>query len=190
MIDDVDGLYSSRDGLRLPKSLCQTEPLKTVSWHSDVPTLRREGIPHTFKTISHVAIIANEWRTLDKNVSAVEDRGICLLFEPTPLKIHAQTGSWFWDQEIFDFIGERLHLLPELSMRLYCQLWELKEAGINWRSFALQRSLSGTTRQPSEEPPKIVLETSSDRAPGRGVSTSASAVLLVVSCRHHGGTGG
>ena len=50
-------------------------------------------------------------------------------------------------------------------MRLYRQLWELKEAGINWRSYALQRSLSGTTRRPTEDPPKIVLENSPPQEP-------------------------
>ncbi len=144
VIDDVDALYSSCGGLRLLKCLCQTEPLKTVSWHSEVPTLKREGIPREFTTISRVAIVANEWKTLNRNVGAVEDRGICVLLEPTPLEIHVRTGSWFWDQEIFDFIGERLHFFPALSMRLYRQLWELKEAGINWHSFALQRSVSRT----------------------------------------------
>ena len=145
MIDDVDGLYSSRDGLRLLKCLCQTEPLKAVSWHSDTPTLRRERIPRQFITTSRVAIIANEWKTLDGNVAAVEDRGIVIVFEPTALEVHVRTAAWFWDQEIFDFVGERLHLFGELSMRLYRQLWELKEAGINWRSVALARSLSGKT---------------------------------------------
>ena len=150
VIDDVDGLYSSREGLRLLKCLCQTEPLKTVAWHSDTPALKREGIPREFKTTSRVTIIANEWKTLDGNVAAVEDRGICIVFEPTSLEVHLRTGTWFWDQEIFDFIGQRLHLFPELSMRFYHQLWELKEAGINWRSFALKRALSGTARLVAE----------------------------------------
>ena len=145
VIDDVDGLYASHDGLRLLKSLCQSEPVKKMSWHSDVPTLRREGIPRVFHTTSRVVIIANEWRTLDRNVAAVEDRGICLTFEPTPLEVHTRTGTWFWDQEIFDFLGERLHLFEDLSMRLYRHLWELKTAGIDWRAFALGRILSGRT---------------------------------------------
>ena len=95
VIDDVDGLYCQREGLRLLKCLCQTEALKRVSWHSEVPALRRERIPREFTTMSHVAIIANEWRTLDRNVAAVEDRGICILFEPSPLEVHVRTGAGF-----------------------------------------------------------------------------------------------
>ncbi len=165
VIDDVDGLYASRDGLRLLKSLCQTELVKRVSWHSDAPTLRREGIPREFTTTSRVAIIANEWRTLDRNVGAVEDRGICVVFEPSAIEIHRQTGKWFWDQEIFDFVGKRLRLFPALSMRLYSQLWVLKTAGINWRSFALERAVKGVDRASSEKPPKIVLNASAPQKP-------------------------
>ena len=34
VIDDVDSLYSDRNGVRLLKCLCQTEETKTVAWHS------------------------------------------------------------------------------------------------------------------------------------------------------------
>jgi hypothetical protein len=33
--------------------------------------------------------------------------------------VHTRTAEWFWDQEIFDFLAERLHLLLEPSMRHY-----------------------------------------------------------------------
>src|SRR5262245_3468872 len=35
VIDDVDGLYADRGGIRLLKCLCQTEEEKSVAWHSD-----------------------------------------------------------------------------------------------------------------------------------------------------------
>src|SRR3954471_20779827 len=66
VIDDVDALYADRSGVRLLKCLCQTEEEKTVAWHSDARSLERQGIPREFVTRSRVAIIANDWRTLDK----------------------------------------------------------------------------------------------------------------------------
>src|ERR1700716_3659427 len=39
VLDDVDGWYAQRDGVRLLKSLTQSERIKTVSWHTDAPTL-------------------------------------------------------------------------------------------------------------------------------------------------------
>jgi len=35
VLDDVDGLYSNREGVRLLKCLTQTELQKSVSWHTD-----------------------------------------------------------------------------------------------------------------------------------------------------------
>ena len=137
VLDDLDGLYTSRDGIRLLKCLTQTDPQKCVSWHTDAATLAREQIPQQFQTTSRVAIIANEWQTLNRNVAALEDRGHVVRFEPSPLEVHERTARWFWDQEIFDFLGERLHLVREPSMRHYVATWELKRANLDWRSLVL-----------------------------------------------------
>lgn len=91
-----------------------------------------------------MVIIANEWRTLNDNVAAIEDRGHVLFFEPSALEVHVRTSRWFWDQELFDFIGERLHLIAKPSMRTYYLAAELKRAGMDWRRFVLGRCLSGS----------------------------------------------
>jgi hypothetical protein len=143
VLDDLDGLYASRDGIRLLKCLTQTEPQKSVSWHTDAATLGREEIPHEFRTTSRVAIITNEWKTLNRNVAALEDRGHLVIFQPTALEVHQRTAEWFWDQEIFDFVGERLHFIRQASMRHYLAAWELKQAGMDWQSLVLNRCLSG-----------------------------------------------
>ena len=143
VLDDVDGLYASREGIRLLKCLTQTELQRSVSWHTDAATLVREQIPQEFRTTSRVAIITNEWKTLHRNVAALQDRGHVVIFEPSSLEVHLRTAEWFWDQEIFDFIGERLHLMREASMRHYSAAWELKQAGIDWRRLVLSRCLSG-----------------------------------------------
>ncbi len=50
----------------------------------------KEGIPREFTTKSRVVIIANDWRTLDRNVAALQDRGHVLLFQPSPAEVHAR----------------------------------------------------------------------------------------------------
>ena len=82
-IDDVDGLYGDRSGIRLLKCLCQTEEEKAVAWHSDARSLERQGIPREFTTRSRVVIIANDWKALNKNVAALQDRGHVVFFEPS-----------------------------------------------------------------------------------------------------------
>ena len=75
VIDDVDGIYSDRSGVRLLKCLCQTETEKSVGWHTDARSLERQGVPREFTTRSRVIIITNDWKTLNKNVAALQDRG-------------------------------------------------------------------------------------------------------------------
>src|SRR5262249_42319114 len=127
----------------LLKALCQTEPTKTLNWHTATPILQRQEIPQQFTTTSRVALIGNDWRTLNADVAALEDRGHVLVFEPTALEVHRQAAGWFWDQEIFDFVAAQLHLVGQHSLRTYRQAWELKQAGLDWRRAVLSRCLTG-----------------------------------------------
>ncbi len=83
VIDDVDGLYADRAAVRLLKCLCQTEPKKRLGWHSAAAVASRHGIPPSFETTSRVALLANELRCPNVNVSAVLDRGHVVLFDPS-----------------------------------------------------------------------------------------------------------
>jgi hypothetical protein len=143
VLDDVDGLYADRLGVRLLKALGQTERTKTLSWQTAAPTLERCGIPRQFTTTSRVALIGNDWKTLNADVAALEDRGHLLLFQPSPLEVHRQAARWFWDQEIFDFVADHLHLMAQHSLRTYCHAWELKQADLDWRQGVLGRCLTG-----------------------------------------------
>jgi hypothetical protein len=143
ILDDVDGLCADRSGIRLLKALCQTEPTKTLSWHTATPILKRREVPSRFTTTSRVALIGNDWKTLNADVAALEDRGHVLVFEPTALEVHRQAAGWFWDQEIFDCVATHLHLIAPHSLRMYGQAWELKKAGLDWRQAVLSRFLTG-----------------------------------------------
>ncbi len=133
VIDDVDSLYSDRNGIRLLKCLCQTEEEKTLAWHSAARSLERDGIPREFVTTSRVVIISNDWRTLNRNVAALQDRGHVLHFEPTLEEVHRKTGEWFVDDaDIYQWFGSNLHLVAEPSMRQYLRAAELKRAGMDW----------------------------------------------------------
>src|SRR4029077_391374 len=143
VLDDVDCLYADRLGIRLLNALGPTEGTKTVSWQTAAPALKTCGIPRQFTTTSRVALVGNDWRTLNADVAALEDRGHLLLFEPTPLEVHRQAARWFWDQEIFDFVADHLHLTAQHSLRTYCHAWELKRADLDWRQGVLCRCLTG-----------------------------------------------
>lgn len=155
VIDDVDSLHTDKNGIRLLKCLCQTEPQKQVAWHTSARALEKEKIPREFITSSRVVIISNDWRQVNANVRAVADRGHTLRFEPHALEIHQQTTTWFADNEILDYIGSNLHAIHEPSMRLYYRCAELKSAGLPWR-----RLVSFPERDPRRS---LVLELLADQ---------------------------
>jgi hypothetical protein len=138
VIDDVDSLYTDRHAVRLLKCLCQTERRKTVAWHTDAATLRAQGIDTEFSTTSRCCLIANVWKTLNKNISAVEDRGILIKFQPPAKEVHRRVRAWFRDAEIYDFIGRHLDLIAEPSMRDYLNARTIKQAGMDWRTALLE----------------------------------------------------
>lgn len=132
VIDDVDSLYSDKNSIRLLKCLCQTEEEKSVGWHSATRALEKAGIPREFVTRSRVIIICNDWRTLNRNVAALQDRGHVLVFAPTGAEVHAKAAQWFSDGEILDWFAANLHRIPSPSLRLYLRAAELRRAGMDW----------------------------------------------------------
>src|SRR5437660_4282060 len=130
VIDDVDSLYADKAGIRLLKCLCQTEEEKSVAWHTDARSLEKHGVPREFKTKSRVIIICNDWRTLNNNVSALQDRGHVLVFQPGAVEVHARAGEWFKEKEpeIYEWFGKNLDRMCEPSFRHYVRAGELKAA--------------------------------------------------------------
>jgi hypothetical protein len=140
------GLARDRQGVRLLKALCQTDPEKTVCWHTLANALEQHGVPQSFKTTSQVAILANTW-FFSEDLRALEDRGHVVVFDPPPLEIHRHASEWFWDQEIFDFVAEHLQVMNQHSLRTYVTAWERKRAGLPWHSAVLDRCLVGLARE-------------------------------------------
>ncbi len=132
VIDDVDSLYRERNGVRLLKSLCQTEDEKRIAWYTAAPPLRLENVPHEYTTPCRAVIVSNDWETLNRNVEAVQDRGHLLVFEPTPYEVHDHVANWFEDGEILNWMESRLHAIGRPSIRHYLRAAELKRAGMDW----------------------------------------------------------
>ena len=137
VIDDVDGLLGDKTATRLLKCACQTDKVKSLAWHS-ATTASNAQLPRQFETRSQVMIIANDWKTLNANVKAVEDRGHLVYFEPTPEALHLKVAEFFTDQDIFNWFADHLHLIPHPSMRHYVRAAELKSAGLDWTKVLLR----------------------------------------------------
>lgn len=133
VIDDVDGLCFDRSSISLLKSLCQTKPVKRIRWGSNERYLEGQGLPNEFETRSKVVVITNNWRALNRNVSAVEDRGSLIFFEPSVEEVHEQAGLWFKDREIYEWFGENLHRIESPSFRKYITASDWKSIGYDWK---------------------------------------------------------
>lgn len=145
VLDDVELLSGDPQKLALLKGLLETSEVKTVSWRT--LAAKREGLPDEVQTRSRVVLLANHWNATNPDAAAVESRTHVYAFEPSNLQVHVQSSGFFWDQEIHDFVGERLCLFPRLTLRHYVLAWEKKRAGlaggVGWRDYLISRCLTG-----------------------------------------------
>lgn len=142
VLDDLDRLYADPDCVRLLKPLCNTVRAKRLNWLTKL-TMNASEVPSSFTTSSRVILIANEWRSLNPNVRALEDRAIILHFTPSNAEVHRQVGEWFDDKEVYQFMGDILPAVASVSMRHYCKGSQLRRAGLpDWRASLLQMVIS------------------------------------------------
>jgi hypothetical protein len=139
VLDDVDGLDRDSGFVRFLKSMCQTDPVKRLSWDTQAHALKEHEVPSAFTTRSRLVVIANDWKSVSANVRALEDRAQVIVFAPHNDEIHRYAATWFDDKEVLDFVGAQRAALPQLSLRLYVKARELKQAGLDWRQHVLSR---------------------------------------------------
>jgi hypothetical protein len=130
-------------GVSLLKELCESNLDKTLSWQTQAAA--RAGLPQRFHLSCTVAVIANDWPPRSAHVEALEDRAHKLFFGPSAEEVHAYVGEWFEDDDVYNFVGERLHLIQQPSIRaFYLLAGEMKRAGPrpdgeDWRDYLLKR---------------------------------------------------
>ena len=149
VFDDAERLWADRNGRYLLRDLTENKPRKTVSWRTANKELASQGIPKSFETSSRVCLIMNRFDFGGAHeYDAIVDRAQFVYFDPSPLEIHKNTALWFYDQEVFDFIGNHLQAVDpnKLSSRAYVKAHERKLMG-NWQQLLINSCFS----QSSEE---------------------------------------
>lgn len=135
VFDDVDQLYKDKQAVSVLKAVTDSRPVRKVAWHTTSKELAAQGVPREFDTRSQVCIVANEWEGLDRNLGALEDRGILARFAPPPAEVHKEAGRWFKDEAVYEFVGQRLGRIHQPSQRLYVHALKLKRAKLDWQSW-------------------------------------------------------
>ena len=114
-------------------ALTETNLTKELQWGTTTPLLgsdERGAVPKQFETQSRVCIIANSWDSSSEQYQALESRGHVFHFNPSWAEVYKMSCDWFWDQEIADYIHERLEYLSQPDCRLFQKAWDRKEAGL------------------------------------------------------------
>ena len=117
--------------------MSETDKYKVMAHRTLSKELVAQGVPQEFWTTSPVCIIRNVRDSNDSISQAIESRGTVIVFEPTWAEAYAYIGGWYWDQEIYDYLLERLPLLREPDIRLVTNACNLKTSnipGLPWQS--------------------------------------------------------
>ena len=139
ILDDANEIMKKDIGKRLVMSLTDTRPVKTMDYRTTNKLLEEEGVPTSFQTTSRMCYISNSWLPDSPEANALEDRAHLVWFDPTPKEVHLFTGPWFWCTEIYQYVGNLLHIIDQHSCRIYYHAWELKEAKHDWKKYVLRQ---------------------------------------------------
>ena len=139
VMDDINHFLKNKMACSLLKSLAQTETRKHVSWESTASQLIQRNTPREYVTTSPICMIANQWRSNDPDMAAIQDRSIPVAFFPSAEEIHHRVIELGWcDKMIIRFVGQHLDKIPEPSMREYYNCMKYKGAGMDYKSKMLK----------------------------------------------------
>ena len=139
VIDDAEQNFMGKSntlGLNLLKALCDTTPVRSVSYEST--SLVKEDFPTSFETSAKIAIITNQSLVGNSHLDALEDRGIVVRLAFDSTEVHKYvgtfwhemaTGTYAFDQEVYEYIEDHLSLISKPSLRLYMNAAMLKRSG-------------------------------------------------------------
>jgi hypothetical protein len=87
---------------------------------------------------------------LQNAAANTQDWGHVLLFQPGSAEVHRRAGTWFDDDEIYQWFAANLHRVREPSQRHYARAKELKAAGMDWTEVLASEAENPRTRLVAE----------------------------------------
>ncbi len=121
-------LMSQRLCREYVNALAETDQYKRLDYGTKTKILEEEGVPKFFWTTSPVCLIVNHWNSHDPIFRGLESRAEFIFFAPDWAEVYREVGKWFWDQEIYDYVWERLDVLREPDVRLFVKAYNRKKA--------------------------------------------------------------
>lgn len=129
IVDDANEFLSEKLNQQFIRSLTETDSFKRLEYDSSAKSFVRLGIPTHFYTKSPVCIISNWWRD-DPLFNALESRAEFFNFTPSWPELHREVGTWFWDQQIYDYVAKNIPFLKAPDARLYVKAYNRKKGNL------------------------------------------------------------
>jgi len=114
ILDDCDNLMEDKLNREYVRALTESDEWRRIDWETNTEI----AAPSHFYTKSPVCIIANAWDSKEKTYRALQSRAELIWFNPTWSEVYRECAKWFWDQEIFDYLHDRLDRLSAPDMRI------------------------------------------------------------------------
>ena len=138
VFEEIDGLLGNPLHVGMLKELCETRSPKRITWSStDRRALEIDGGRGSFETRSTVLILCNSFDKLNENVGALQTRATVVRFVPGAEEIVTRIRTFAPDAEVVTFLEAYCDCLPDLNLRTYGKLVEMKQAGLDWQRYAL-----------------------------------------------------
>ena len=138
VFEEIDGLLGNPLHVGMLKELCEPRSPKRITWSStDRRALEIDGGRGSFETRSTVLILCNSFDKLNENVGALQTRATVVRFMPSADEIVARIRTFAPDAEVVTFLEAYCDCLPDLNLRTYGKLAEMKQAGLDWQRYAL-----------------------------------------------------
>ncbi len=158
VLDDVDSLYKSLEGMNVIKAATDSGPKRMVSWLTANPLLKAWGIPNTFEFKGGMVLISNESMNskrgskLSVHMKAIADRlyhipmgtddkeeqfhQLCYYVVKQGM-LRARGLSPKQESEILQYITDHYDRLPSITLRTATKLADLmQQAPSEWEALA------------------------------------------------------
>ena len=144
VLDDPPNLARDLNLAGLLRQLCETRPVRTVSWSATNRDLQKNGIPSSFETTSRFIMVANRWMQRHEEVEALETRCTLVHYDPSVESLHELARSFEGVQEeVYAFVGKAIAVgqVHRINLRTYITASQDYRLGIDWRRFLEQEFL-------------------------------------------------
>ncbi|MEW4570094.1 hypothetical protein AB1L88_19690 [Tautonia sp. JC769] len=134
ILDDAPNIARDLALAGLLRQLCETRPVKTVSWDTQSRLLK--DIPTEFETRSRLILITNKWMDSHPEVEALETRCSLIRYEPSVESLHERARDMSGvERVVWDYVGAAIRegRVHRVNLRDYILATEDYRIGVDWK---------------------------------------------------------